>query len=161
MFEPVSQYDEVRLNGRRQFELFKDRVIVRARTPRIDSEITVMLANLRPEPNRLRVRPKEIVFGVGLLWVAIVLAIFAMLTTGAAVNPRLWTTVWFSVAGGAFLTALVIIAKTARKIEFLQFVSHQGNALLDVARSGPQRHDFDAFVDALIARIRANQRSEL
>jgi hypothetical protein len=157
MFEFIAQYDEVRPNGRRHFELFKDRVIVRSRTARVESEITVMLANLRPEPNRLRVRPKEFGFGVMLLYLSIGLAIVALLTTGAVANPRLWSTVWFSVAGGALFVSLVIFAKTARKIEFLQFVSHQGNILLDVARSGPQRHEFDGFVETLIKQIRANQ----
>ena len=50
----------------------------------------------------------------------------------------------------------MIFAKTAPKIEFLQFVSHQGNILLDVA-PGPQRHEFDSFVETLIAQVRANQ----
>jgi hypothetical protein len=161
MFDSIAQYHEVRPGGRRHFELFKDRLIVRSSTPRIDSEITLMLANLRPEPNRLRVRPREFGFGVGLLCVAVGLAIFAVLTTGMAVNPRLWTAVWFAIAGGTCFVALVILARTARKIEFLQFVSHQGNVLLDVARSGPERHEFDPFTNTLIDEIRANQRPEI
>ena len=99
MFESIDRYYEVRPNGRRQFEPFKDRVIVRSKTVRVESEITIMLANLRPEPNRLRVRPKEFGFGVGLMMIAIGLVIIALQTTGAAVDPRLWTAVWFSVAG--------------------------------------------------------------
>jgi hypothetical protein len=160
MFESIAQYYEVRPNGRRHFELFKDRLIVRSKTARVESEITLMLANLRPEPNRLRVRPKEFGFGLMLLVISAGLAIVAVLTAGTAVNPRLWNAVWFSVAGGAFFVSLVIFAKTARKIEFIQFVSHHENVLLDVARSGPQRHEFDSFVETLIAQIRASQKYE-
>jgi hypothetical protein len=157
MFEYITEFHEVRPNGRRHFELFKDRLIIRSRTARVDSEITIMLANLRPEPNRLRVRPKEFGLGVMLLVIAIGLALSAALTARMAPNPRLWYTAWLSIAAGTLFVSLVIFAKTARKIEFLQFVSHQGNILLDVARSGPQRHEFDGFVETLIKQIRANQ----
>ena len=55
---------------------------------------------------------------------------------------------WLSVAAGCPIVALVVIAKTFRKIEFTQFVSKDGRALLDVARSGPQRASFHSFVEA-------------
>lgn len=132
MFESIAQYYEVRPNGRRHFELFKDRLIVTSKTARVDSEITLKLADLRPEPNRLRVRPKE--FGLGLILVVVStgFAIAAGSTRGMAPDPTRWTLILLSLAGGSFFVSLVIFSKTARKIEFIQFVSHHGNVLLDV-----------------------------
>jgi hypothetical protein len=157
MGEPLARYSEVRPNGRRQFELFTDRVIVKAKSARADTESTIMLADLRPEPNRLRVRPNE--FGVGLLMLvaSVALGLFAVLATGLPPSTADKNFVWWALAGGLFFVSLVILAKTFRKIEFLQFVSNHGTALLDVARAGPQRAGFQAFVETLIGQIRSNR----
>ena len=132
MGEPIAGYFEVRPNGRRQFELFADRVIVKARSARADSVITVMLADLRPEPNMLRVRPKE--FGLGLLMLvaSVGLGLYAIATRG--IGPRLddKTMFWLSMAGACLIVSLAIFSKTFRKIEFIQFVSKHGKPLLDV-----------------------------
>jgi len=157
MIEPLARYDEVRPNGRRTFELFKDRLVVESRSARVDKEITIMLADLRPEPNRLHVRPKEFGLGLLLLVASIGLVIFAALGRGPAPPADDKSIVWFSLAGGFFFVALVVLLKTSRKIEFIQFVSHHGNPLLDVAHAGPQRAQFGSFVDTLICQIRANQ----
>jgi hypothetical protein len=160
MCDSLARYHEVRPNGRRQFELFKDRVIVTSRSARLDSEITVILADLRPQPNRLLVRPKE--FGLGLLMLlgSMVLAIVGTVARGAAPGPNDEGLIWFACAGAFFLVSLAILSKTLRKIEFMQFVSHHGHPLLDVARAGPQRAEYDSFVQTLIDRIRANQRND-
>lgn len=159
MSEPIAEYYEVRPSGRRQFELFADRMIVKTKSARIEGVITVMLADLRPEPNTLRIRPKE--FGAGLLFLlgSVVLGFFAILVRGAPPPPDDKTNLWLSLAGGCFFVSLVIFSKTFRKIEYIQFVSHQGKPLLDVARAGPERAGFDDFVEALIAQIRASQKA--
>jgi hypothetical protein len=160
MFDSIARYYEVRPNGRRQFELFKDRLIVRSKSARVDSEITIILADLRPEPNRLFVRPKE--FGMGLLMLmgSVVIAVLGVMVRDLAPVPNEKILLMFACAGAFFFVAMVILSKTLRKVEFLQFVSHHGHTLLDVARSGPQRAEFDPFVQALIDRIRANQRDD-
>ena len=116
-----------------------------------------MLADIRPEPNRLRVRPKE--FGVGLLMLVCLRCVrtFRSARDGSAPVNGQQNFVWWALAGGLFFVSLVILAKTIRKIEFLQFVSNQGTAFLDVARAGPQRASFQAFVEALIGQIRSNR----
>jgi hypothetical protein len=158
MGDSLARYDEVRPNGRRSFELFADRMIVRSRSARLDSEITIMLADLRPEPNRLLVRPKE--FGLGLLMLvgSLVTAIVGGVVRGSAPVPDEKHLIWFACAGALAFVAMVIFSKTARKVEFIQFVSHNGHPLLDVARAGPQRAEFDPFVQTLIARIPANRK---
>jgi hypothetical protein len=160
MFDPLARYHEVRPNGRRQFELFKDRVIVRSRSARVDSEITIILADLRPELNRLFARPKEFGLGLLLLFSSMVAAIVGAVSRGPAPGPESMGLVWLVAAGSFFFISLVILSKTLRKIEFIQFVSHHGHPLLDVARAGPQRAEFDSFVQTLIDRIRANQRND-
>jgi hypothetical protein len=51
MVDTLARYDEVRPNAKRQFELFADRVIVKSKTATADSVITVLLGDLRPDPN--------------------------------------------------------------------------------------------------------------
>ncbi len=158
MSEELARYYEVRPNGRRKFELLADRVIVKAKSARVDSVITVMLADLRPEPNVLRIRPKE--FGLGLLFLfaAVGLGFYAFLGKGAVPPADDRNIFWLSMALAFLLVSLVIFSKTLRKIEYIQFVSHQGKPLLDVARAGPERASFDPFVETLIGQIRANQK---
>ena len=158
MGEPIAGYYEVRPNGRRQFELFADRVIVKSKSARADSVITVMLADLRPEPNEVRVRPKEFGVGLGMLVAAVGLALFAISGRGMAPPRDDKTSLWLSLAAACLIVGLAILSKTFRKIEFTQFVSNHGRPLLDVARAGRQRASFDSFVETLIGQIRANQR---
>jgi hypothetical protein len=155
MADPLAQFDEVRPNGRRHFELFADRVIVDSRSAKADCVITVLLADLRAEPNIVRVRPKEFNLGVGSLLIGIVLG-FVAFTVGAMQQPANGKSMIWVGASAAFLVAsLAIVAKTIRKIEFTQFVSNQGKPLLDVARAGPQRAGFDSFIEAVTDQIRA------
>jgi hypothetical protein len=152
------RFREVRPNGRRQFDLLADRVIVHSRSARVDSEITIMLADLRPEPNRLLVRPKEFALGLLILIASIPLAFIGFVVRESAAIRNEKYLMWFAFAGAILFVSLVILSKTSRKIPFTQFVSHNGHPLLDVARAGPQRADYDAFLETLIDRIRANQK---
>ena len=157
MIESIGQYYEVRPNGRRQFELFKERVVVKSKTPNADSVITIRLADLRPEPNLIRVRPKEFALAVRMFFGSILATLLAVALITFDFNTRVERMILFIPAGAFLFISLVIFSKTARKIEFTQFVSHHGKALLDVARCGPQRDRFDDFLDALINQIQANQ----
>jgi hypothetical protein len=156
MKEPLAQYYEVRPSGRRYFDLFADRVIVKARSANADSEITIRMSDLRPEPNLVRVRPKEFGLGLGLMLISLGCGIISV-PFGFAERLDRATFLWPASAGAFLLVSLVIMFKTFKKIEFTQFVSHHGRPLLDVARSGPQRGDYDAFVETLISQIRAHQ----
>jgi hypothetical protein len=157
MAEPIAEYFEVRPSGRRQFKLLADRVIVETKSIRIEGVMTVMLADLRPEPNILRIRPKE--FNVGLLFLlaAIGFGFYGILARGAAPPADDKTILWFALAIGCLIASFVVFSKTFQKIEYIQFVGHQGKPLLDVARAGPQRASFDEFVELLIDQIRASQ----
>jgi hypothetical protein len=162
MLDSPSRYCEVGLEGKRLFELFEDRVIVTIRSKRREAEITTMLANLRPEPNRVLIRPEEFGYNLLMLLVSVGFAIFGAIARGRV--PAMTSEAFFWVliiAGSLFVYSLVILWKTPRKIEFVQFVSHDERPLLNVARAGPQRAEFDSFVQTLTDRIRANQREDL
>jgi hypothetical protein len=151
--EPLARYYEVRPNGRRQFELFANRVIVNAKSVRGEFVTTIMLADLRPEPNMLRVRPKEFRLGLFMLATSIGLGFAAFLVRGLGLLPDDKAIILMSAPGAALFVSLVIMAATFRKIEFIQFVSKQGKPLLDIAKAGPQREGFRPFVEALIVQI--------
>jgi hypothetical protein len=157
--EPIARYYEVRPSGRRQFELLADRVIVETKSIRIEAVMTVMLADLRPEPNILRIRPKEFNVGLTFLLAAVGFGFYGFLAHAPAPPADDRSILWFALAAGCLLASLVVFSKTFQKIEYMQFVSHQGKPLLDVARAGPQRADFDQFVETLIDQIEASQKT--
>jgi hypothetical protein len=159
MSEPLARYLEVGPVSRRQFELFADRVIVTGKSMRADAVSTVLLADLRPDPNMLRIRPKQFTAGLLTLLTSVVLGAFAFVANGTESPLDDKTKFCLSFAGAGVLVALVIILKTFRKIEFTQFLhSKYGTAVLDVAHTGPECASFRSFVDALIGQIRANQK---
>ena len=55
------------------------------------------------------------------------------------------------------IIGLFIFCFYGRRIEYTQFVSHNGIAMLDVARSGPDRRRYDEFVALLKDAIAACQ----
>ena len=84
--------------------------------------------------------------------------LFAVLATGLPPSMANKNFIWWALAGGLFFVSLVILAKTIRKIEFLQFVSNQGTVSFWTSLAhGPQRASFQAFVEALIGQIRSNR----
>ena len=119
--------------------------------------ITVMLADLRPEPNKVCVRPKE--FGVGMLplLASVGFGLFAFSTRANGPQLEDKTVFWYSMAGACLFISFVVFSKTFKKVEFIQFVSHHGRPLLDVADAGPERANFHSFVETLIGQIHATQ----
>jgi hypothetical protein len=160
MEEPLARYYEVRPSARRRFELFSDRVVVKGKTTRVETLITIKLADLRPEPNILRIRPKE--FGLGLLMLvaSVGLGFVGIRAMGVGAPAEDKNIMLLCLAGGCLFVSLVVLGKTYRKIEYIQFVSYHGTPLLDVADAGPERSNFRAFVETLIGQIRANQKTD-
>jgi hypothetical protein len=60
--------------------------------------------------------------------------------------------VWVIIAFG--IVGFVLAGLSLKKIEFVQIRSLAGVRVLDIARSGPERHNFDRFVEALIQQIK-------
>ena len=58
------------------------------------------------------------------------------------------------------IIGLWLVGITFKRIEYAQFRSRAGVVVLDVARSGPERHRFDGFVETLIWQIKALKPAE-
>jgi hypothetical protein len=103
MGKPLARNDEVSPSGRRNFELFADRVIVKAKSARGvgDSVTTVKLANLRPETKVLRGRPKAYGLGLFLLAASIGLGFAAFLVRGLGLLSHDTAMTLMSAATGA------------------------------------------------------------
>ena len=146
---PLYIYREKRFEGKRVFELFPERIRVQVdRNFGTKSDITIRLSILNHVPNRVWVRSKAfqtgfwILFSAGILW-----GVFS-----GNFSHSLRTTKAFIVAAEA-VTGLGLMLATVRRIEYVSFTSLAGVTVLDVARSGPDKAQFDVFTQHLITLI--------
>lgn len=153
MGDEIARYREVRPDGRRLFTLYADRILVQVQSGRVRSELTVRLVDVRPEPNKLWVRPKAFAGGILLLVASVGTLIAAESFRRAGHHAEDGLIIWFSSAFAFAFVGLVVVFKTIWRIEFTQFVSRIGTAILDVARAGPDASQFDEFVGSLIHQI--------
>ena len=144
-------YREVLARGRRTFELFPDRVFIKVRYPNYSAEVTVLLADLRPNPNIVYQREWPFQVGIVLLAGAAIMGIYAFSLPDKAINYLSTRALPFAIVGG------VMFFYSFRKIMVTSFVSHLGIALLDVADAGPDRRQYHDFLTELQARVTANQ----
>ena len=147
MGEPIAQYREVRTNGRRRFDLFADRVVIESKSLKADAVVTVSLADLKPEPNILRLRPKEFRLGLSMLLASVAIGLFALATVGPAGVIPGTKIPWMSCVGPLVFVSLVVFARTFRKVEFTQFLARDGKPRMDVGRAGPNRARYREFVE--------------
>ncbi len=59
----------------------------------------------------------------------------------------------FAAAIGWLVGSVAIFWKFGAKLEYARFLNHSGVVLLDIARRGPQQHEFDDFISELSNRI--------
>lgn len=143
--EPIARYREKRFDGRREFQLFEDRVLVTSKEYMGgESTVPVLLNTLVPVLSRYRARDAQ--FQVGLVTSVVV---FGLLSSG--------TLDLFSHVGG--LSACIGIGcalmsiVTARKIEWVSLNSEAGFLSLSIGKVGPDKASFDAFVECLLAQV--------
>ncbi|HEY2586211.1 MAG TPA: hypothetical protein VGI81_10655 [Tepidisphaeraceae bacterium] len=146
---------------RRRFTISGDRLIIEARQFfGSESETTVLLRDINPMYNIVRVRSP--MAGGGVLVFAIVFLVFALLpyvnaTTGPL--PSLWQTLTHgptAVCLGVALIYAIVGLVNIRRIEHYQFVAR--GVRFDIARKGPDRDRFDAFIARLLARVQEARR---
>lgn len=152
MSESRANYREATSRGRRFFELFEDHIRVQVRSINVNSVLNIPLSNLCPEPNRLFVRMFE--FWVGLMLFVIGTIMTISMMAGDAMPVTLLSVI---ISSSCVVNGAAISAYCVRRVEFTQFVSHTGIAMLDVARSGPDRRRYDEFVAMLKDTIAACQ----
>ena len=159
MSESLASYNEVRWDGKRRFELHADRVSVSGKGGGSTFETMVMLANLRPEPDKLWVRNRVFMLGIVMLLLSFVLFIGTVQSLQQNRQTPGFPIMQPSLAVGLLIVGLAICTQTSAKVEFARFQSNAGIVLLDVARAGPDRRKFQEFVELLVKQIRSNQES--
>jgi len=148
--QPIAKYAETRLEGRRSFILLPDRLVVSRRGLSGEMELSFELATLSPIVSRLRVRSRYFRLGFLLL---VLPWFFAMLIAIAFENA---TTTQVIVLPTSFsFVGFIITAISARRIEYVRFISQAGVATVDIARAGADSANFDAFIDALTKQIQS------
>jgi hypothetical protein len=148
--EVIETYREVLFEGRRVFELRPDSVHVVGRVfLQSDFELTVPLAQLRPDYQVLRERSRSFWNGLGIMLFGAIGA--ELLVEGFQFDRFGYVPVLLALAG---LSGILLSLATVRKTEYAVFTSDPGLPVLTVGRSGPDRDRFDQFVGLLVSQIR-------
>lgn len=153
MTEPLATYREATWSYRRSFELYPDRMVVHMRSVQLNADSEFRLADLRLPPNHLRVLQSGALWGGFICLVAAGIAGYVAHLLGRIGHIEGPT----PFAVGLLIIGLFICCFYGGRIEYTQFVSHTGIAMLDVARSGPDRRRYDEFVALLKETIAACQ----
>ncbi len=145
----IVTYSEVTLAGKRKYELYPDKVVITGvGSWSYEFEQTLVLKKISPDYIRLRIRPT-------VAWVS--LTMFFLTGLASIVLVREFAIQSSAVPGvlGLFSgSALIVAIATMKKVEYARFCSEDyGSVLLNVARSGPERNQFDNFVRALVTQI--------
>ena len=153
---PIATHRDQRFDGKRVFELFPDRINIRGSAMfSSEFETSIPLNTLNPNPAHIRFRNKSFWSG---LWVLLTASILDTILVSAFHVPRVSeSTVLIGVIG---MSGLALMLATARKVEFITFATTAGVHVLDFARSGPDAHNLDSFIELLRTNIsNANSRN--
>ena len=150
-----------RFNGRRRaFTLSGDRLIIESKQfLGTESESTILLRDINPLYSTVRILSPTA--GAGVLVVAITVTIAVFLPyvgTPTGPSPNIWKTLTHGPMGIVFgLSVLFAIVnlRNVRRIELYEFASR--SMRFSIARNGPDRKRFDAFVERLLARVQEAQ----
>ena len=147
---PISTYRERLLQVRRDFELYPDRVDIRARWSlkgRFDSSVD--LSGLDPKYRSFYIRNKLFKPAIVVLICGAAILFFSGdLDKLRAMSP-------LPVLGSAVaLVGLALSWLTSRRIRFVQFQARHDRAGLDIACAGPDKDSFSQFVSQVQKRIR-------
>jgi hypothetical protein len=145
----IATYSEVTLTGKRKYELYSDSIVIKGSgTWSYEFEQTLVLKKISPDYVRLRIRPS-------VAWISLTM----FLLTGLACILLIYEFPIRSDAIPGVLgifsgSALIVALATMRKVEHARFCSENyASVLLSVARSGPERNQFDTFVQTLVSQI--------
>jgi hypothetical protein len=145
---PIATYRERRFDGKRAFELFAGRVVIRGHaglTSRF--ETTILLNTLDPTFSRIWLRSSG--FRAS-LWLLLGSIVFISVLLTLRVPPESPPIILLGCIGAS---GVLLLLTTFRAVEFAVYRSPAGVVTLDVARSGPDAKKFDAFVDVLTRNV--------
>ena len=142
-------YSEATLTGKRTYELYPDKIVVSgSSTGSYDFHQTLPLIQISSNYVKLRMRPP-------VSWISLtIFLITGLLSIVLVVEFSIQSSAVPGVLGILSGSALIVAIATMRKVEYAKFcAAGYGSVLLSVARSGPERHRFDSFVQALVCQI--------
>lgn len=142
-------YSEQRFDGKRTFELFPDRVLIKG-TEMLSSdyEQTVRLDLLLPEFGRMWYRSPSFMSGIKLAGGSFIAVSVLHSGFGMSVGTYLG-----GLAALGIVTGLLLAFATRQKVEYAVFKSRAGADGLSVARAGKQVADYDVFIQRLVQQI--------
>jgi hypothetical protein len=148
--DPIATYHERLLQVGRRFELYPDRIVIRARWLwRGTFENTVPLAKLDPRYRSFHIRNKWFKPSMLVLSVGIAIALLSGdLDALRALEPLPVLGVTVALVG------LALSWLTVRRIRFVHFPARDGGKGLDIGCAGREKAQFDAFVKEVQRRIR-------
>jgi len=136
------------MDGRRQFSLFPHEILVVGhRFFGASYEVKIPLKSIEPTVSRIFVRSTFFLAGV-------ILAAgntFICILLKSLLLPWSFLILFFALG----IIGFCLVGATFKRIEFAQFRSQAGVVVFDVARSGPECHKFDEFVQTLIQQMQA------
>ena len=151
----IVTYSEVTLVGKRKYELYSDKIVIRGvGTWSYEFEQTLLLTKISPDYIRLRIRPSVVGISLAIFFLTGLASI--VLVSEFAIQSRAVPGVLGILSGSALIVAIA----TMKRVEYARFCSEgYGSVLLNVARSGPERNRFDSFVQALVTQIEHAKKS--
>lgn len=147
--ETIATYFEQRFDGKRTFTLLPDVIVVSgSHALTSEFEFRIPLASLDLHYTKLRCRNCGFNGGLGLIVASTLVC--TILVSGFQIPLASAAT---AMTAGMGMAGLLLSLATCRKVEFIQFRTQAGHTVLDLSRSGPQRDQFDGFVEALVKQI--------
>lgn len=150
--EPRATYSERLLEVRRDFALYDDRIVVRARWfPNRRVEHVIELKALKGDYKEITVRYRLHRYAGWIL--AIASLAFAMCYYQAQ-NAQLGVFGYIALGVAIFGALLLAITYPNRRIRFARFLTPQGRAALDIGCAGNGTAAFEKFADQVRRQIR-------
>ena len=152
MMVELGGYRERRFDGKRDFELFEDRLeVVGGASLGSKFELNVPLATLSSEIDRYWSRPPG-------FWSGVLMALIFFVGPqcfGDSIAPSLLGLLTVFAIGGVLLAVV-----TRNRVEWAAFKNHAGATGIDIAKIGPDAPEFENFVRSISQAIRScNERS--
>jgi hypothetical protein len=162
VLEPIAKYHE-RIVGLvdRTFLLLPDRVIIQGRVRANRFEIPIALQNLNPDPGTIWSRSKHFEWALMINLLTVPYAVGALIIPILSTVPQIVSiSLWVS----AFVLLLVSVSyfvTSARRIRFAQFRNVSGIVVLDFGEVGPDKQNYDRFLQTLVEQIRRANSKEI
>lgn len=142
-------YDEQRFDGKRTFQLFAERIVVRGSESLSSAyEQTFALDTLRPEFDRTWYRSPYFLSGVKQTMGSSIALSILHSGFGMTISTYLG-----ALAAVGVVTGLLLMFAARHKVEYTVFKTQAGVAALSVARAGKQTCGYDIFIQRLIQQI--------